>query len=400
MFSFIEKNILFKRIRLKWSSFRNKTLIKYFIDTDVCSIKNFHSSNMKIVAIQSSDYKVAKWCESSIQYGISLVGSKKSPILDPVFLLLLILNKKPDSFMFRYLNDYEGVARTILRFASEVLVIFICKVFKIKLWWLCHNVNQETVEFYPKFMKIRRFIIGKNSCAVFVTDNLLVEIAKSLLPIKDIPIYGLSFGEILSDLNLEKSYSGKNYSTFSVSPELHSIDNNIYGLSLGNWSQKKLGEIKLILNIAREAVRLNIPLQFIIAGGQVGYLRESLTELHRELEQTKRVEFVEGFASLEMLLKLYSIKFVVKYYSDYSVPLGLYHAISLGIPILSTESSFIGEMVKAYGLGMTVNDDLENLEMSLSRICDWKSCEFERFFQTHSWETAAITFNKAFTYHG
>src|SRR5690606_14019778 len=98
--------------------------------------------------------------------------------------------------IIRYLNDYPSFLKTILRTFSEFFLIGICKIANIKVFWICHNVDRESTQHFPKISELRRNIIAFYSLRIFVMDTLLVEFAKHTFPKHRDKIDYISFGEI------------------------------------------------------------------------------------------------------------------------------------------------------------------------------------------------------------
>src|SRR5690606_13593977 len=100
----------------------------------------------------------------------------------PLFLIKQIIKKKPKAYVLRYLNDYPSFGKTLVRTASEVILILSCILFRIEIFWICHNIDRESDMYHPIMTNFRRKIVSFFSKKIFVTDELLVRKAIEVFP--------------------------------------------------------------------------------------------------------------------------------------------------------------------------------------------------------------------------
>jgi hypothetical protein len=348
---------------------------------------------MKIVVIQSEDYKIDQWRTACEKSNIELLSSGRSVIYDPFYIIsLLSRHKRPNAYVFRYLNDYPNLARTLTRLVSEILTVSLCFIFKINIGWLCHNVDRETVCHYPSIMNIRRKTLCKISKSIFVTDPTLIPIANKILTVPYKKLSFITFGPTISSPSLVNSYSRKQMATLTKRPNIPK--HTLIGGSFAYWTEKRLAEIEFIRDMSRH--KSSPSLYFIIGGQQVEVLMKKHPELYSDLLESGFVHFVPGFATLEDLIKFFSIDFIVKNYSDYSIPLGLYHALTCNLPIVSQQGTYIGDMIEHYNIGVTIPKNMVDLEHVTIKIKNLSKKNLSNFLLDHNWETATIAFNRLF----
>src|SRR5690554_4195927 len=149
-----------------------------------------------MVIFQHNDKKF--WClkQELNKIGIESTAIVGHPIFAPFFILKQIINrKKVKVYVFRYINDSESFILAIIRWLSELFKIAICKIFGIKIWWLCHNVDKETTSYHPKITNLRRKNIVKYATRIFTTNKMLIPVAQQYFPDKFIDSLSLGYIE-------------------------------------------------------------------------------------------------------------------------------------------------------------------------------------------------------------
>jgi len=89
----------------------------------------------------------------------------------------LVGRRRVDVFVFRYLNDSRCALKSLLLVVREALTIFICRLSGVRVIWLLHNIDRETVCYYPRLTRLRRTLVHVASERILVTDPNLVEVA-------------------------------------------------------------------------------------------------------------------------------------------------------------------------------------------------------------------------------
>jgi len=333
--------------------------------------------------IQKNDLKSRMWSESLQEYGIKLIPLKGSPIKWAYYFILFKSKMKVDFIVFRYLNDYPNVFRTLIRFSSELLTLLMAKLTNTDVYWICHNVDKETDDNYPRISKIRRRLIAKHSKTIFVLDYLLVEEARVQLGHQNVK--NISFGDN-ENIQLDED----------VMEEINAFinegkPNTIFGLTVGtiNYKTVHFMEIPRLIN---ESINLGIDLRMIVCGPVGTYLKKNNISLFNFLKDSNKVLFIDKYVNIDES-KLERVSFVFKSNLDKSVPQSYYTSVTSKKPILSMGGTFSAEMVKYYNIGSVLYPDYSNLQTALNDLSK-SSFEFDQFLTSHSWQFSAQVMSK------
>src|SRR5690625_2909936 len=98
---------------------------------------------MMYALIQDDDVKSRKLAKE-IQ-GIELYIMKGSTNLIPYYMITQIIKRRrlPKALILRYLNDSNSLIKSLLRFITNIISVLLVKILRIKLIWICHNVDRE-----------------------------------------------------------------------------------------------------------------------------------------------------------------------------------------------------------------------------------------------------------------
>src|SRR5690554_3556319 len=110
---------------------------------------------MDYILIQSKDSKVESLNTKMRLLGVDLEGFTGSPILIPIQLLKFMFARgKPIGVVYRYLNGYPSLCKDLIRFLSETFTLVLCKLLNIRLIWICHNVDRESLVYNKRITKL------------------------------------------------------------------------------------------------------------------------------------------------------------------------------------------------------------------------------------------------------
>ena len=352
-----------------------------------------HDRNMLLFI--GNDTKSQKWAA-----GCKRLGHKASTANSLGDALKHIYRKKnkPSAIIIRYLNDHSSLIKTVYRLWHETLLIILTWVFRVDLLWVCHNVDKESLIYYPAINKIRRWLIGKRAKRILVTDPLLVNYAKMFLHRSfHNKINWICFGAIESygahkewGSSTEPNVKSK-VSAFVEKQRAEARKNgkiSLIGLSLGRPA-RKTSHFLYTRKVMAAAKETGFHVSFIIAFNTKKIEDKRLLPETERLKAMKNVLIFEkeiGFNEFEMK-RLYD--FVWKSYSDYSTPISVYVAATAHKPLLVLEEGFLQHLVLKNKLGSIINPSLRNLEGSLTALQEWRSLNAERFLETRSWDIAA-----------
>lgn len=341
-------------------------------------------SKKSVVIIQKGDIKSASWSREAQAFFIEMISQKGSPITAPLFLCCIILKKQNvEGYIFRYLNDYPSLGKTVLRAFAEIATIILCKLFHIKIFWICHNVDRESDTSYPVISNLRRKIVSFFSKKIFVMDELLVSKATEIFPKYAYKIEDISFGI------LEERLIGNGDTTSShfleKQREVAQANNKKFLCTLctGSLSSKKSLHFQYLIELINKASESDVHLCAIVAGNALENLGQLLVADYRKVPNILVFDKYTTF-SFEFIRA--NVDFYFRSYDDFSVPFTVYEAGTVGKPILAQDFKFLPHMLEHYDLGVVVDKNLEGLPLALNRL-SLDNFQFDTFFGLKRWSS-------------
>lgn len=349
---------------------------------------------MKKVIIQKNDVKSVKWAEAAKEFGIELLPQPGSQIKAPLYFLQVSLRHGlPVGYVVRYLNNYDSLTKTILRLSSEILLIALCSLFKVKIFWICHNVDKETSAQYTCISRLRRMMFAAVSKRIFVTDQHLVSHAKDQFTTHAHKIRAISFGAIMPNSQFHNHRQNQAVS-FIETKKREAAE-----------SQKKLLVTFCVGSPDRKALHFDYMEALIAAGGKIGLEIVSIVageflESERGKQILKRYKahpniwVCDRFTRFSSEFILEQVDFYWRGYDDWSVPYTVYEAATLGKPTLALESGFLPHLVRKSKIGSVVSvSDLDAGAFPESLLA--VSCSsFENFLAHRKWGVLSQNINE------
>ncbi len=326
-----------------------------------------------MVIFQHNDTKFLFLKSELLKIGIESEAVNGHPIFAPFFLVQeLLRGKKVGIYVFRYINDSESTILAIGRYFSDLLQIFLCRIFRIKIWWLCHNVDRETAVFHPMITRLRRRNIIKYSERIFTTNSLLIPTAQHYFPEKFVDSLSLGFIEGVISERIERNDSIDREIVRWM--ESNNTSNTKFIFCIGSPADKSL-HFQLINKFIENVNRIDTSRKWfaIVVGDRV-----------RESPFIYNVPY-RHFVNPEILLEYASYYYRV--INDYSISYSVFEAVHYRIPIITESYGILPEIVKYYNIGIVI-DSLDNL---LSDIDSFQVnfVDFERFEALNNWQVAA-----------
>lgn len=308
----------------------------------------------------------------------------KKPALFSISLLIYaIYKKKPKAIIIRYLNDHKLLTKSILLFLSRLSTIFICYLFRIDVFWILHNVDKETTEFFPKLTKFTRKLLGNSAKVILVTDPLLVKTAQEKYPNWKERIDYITFGE--REPKKEKSTDIRLLDIFEKISNIKK--NNDLTLFCPTSPGDKYIHLHFTSKLIENAKINNLNYRVVIVGGIKEYL-----DINPELERSLSDENIY-LLSENITYNIEDIEPYIDAYwramSDQSISYTLYEAASRKIPILTLNTGFLTEAITKYNLGSSLELDFSNFKQSHDKIKSWDKINAKLFLKSHSWQLAA-----------
>lgn len=319
-----------------------------------------------------------------------LVGMEKTPLLMPLYLMKNIIQRKrkPKAFIFRYLNDYKSFSKTLIRLISDVITVLLVKLLGIKLIWINHNVDKESIENHPLITRIRRKVIVKSSNKVVVMDKHLIDYASKTLNIDKRKVDFITFGK--PAMNEEINVNNEIHTKIKKFIEDDKAErNSLIGLSIGNPNEKVLQPL-LTNELIEKSQKVGINIKVILAGPMSEYMQKRNINEYKKLINNPNVLFIDGKVQINEKYIARYIDFYWRVYDDYSVPFTVYNAAYLSKPILTMEKGFLNEMVSKYNLGFVLKDEFANVENIFEELKTNRSSEYKEFIDEHNWGFAAM----------
>lgn len=356
--------------------------------------------NKKILMQGQSSIKTLYWDNAARNQNLGTIQVVEGDTVKMFLLLIkkIVKKEKPDGIVFRYLNDSKSLLLTIMKTLSELLTVVIAKIFNISILWICHNVDKESVENYPFFIKLRRLNLKFNSDKIFVTDELLIDKCVEILGVSENKVSAISFGkpdifpEYLNEDKMlktkDKLYRIKDW----VKNKQKQNKNFLFGLWIGSPSNKKYSGLTAILKILQEK---DNDCCFIIIGKISTWLENKDPNFLKALQENERILMVDEMLEIPVSFWTEICDFLWKPYDDLSVPLTVYNSALVNIPLVAFDNTFLGDFIKKYRLGITVNP-YSNIAMSeqlTNSLKNWQQ-DFSLqggsdFLKLKTWENAS-----------
>lgn len=341
-----------------------------------------------MVIFPYNDFKYYAWSFELNQIGVKTLANTKSYIFTPAVLINQILRgEKIDAFIFRYLNDRKSYFKTIGNALTDILLIGVCYIKKIKVMWISHNVDKETYVYHKYLSDIRRKTISSCADKIFVTDPLLMDmfIRKGISSAK---VDWISFGppgEIKSN-NKNKSLFDR-IASFKEILAKQSKKQVLLGLCVSS----PLPKFYHFLN-ATKLVQDDPLSDYCIGLVLIGKMPEGKKfEIAREqIKSNSRILYIEdNFPVDEYKLKPL-VDFFYRAVNDYSVPYTVFVAMSLQKPVLTDNLGFLPRLVEEYGIGATIPDpETRTADWFQQFLASWDPKNANKFLSQRSWKHGA-----------
>ena len=342
--------------------------------------------------IQKNDEKSQRWAKEARLFGIELIPMAPSPILYLYILLKMIIHRgKPNGVILRYVNDYPSLIKTVIRMISEFTLIALILALRIELYWICHNVDKETVAHHGRISKLRRHIIARCSHKIFVTNKLLVkhfqlhfnQVAKKCygiqfgLPQNKIQTDNLAENQALDFINQKKRENSRKH----VNKQ-----NVLVTFCAGTPDNEKylhFDRLQWIIDVARDADYEVIA----IVAGNFNHTNRGL-KLKAQYAQNKNILLFDQYTEFSDTFVKQYIDFYWRAYADLSVPYTVYEAVKFQKPIMCLKIGFLCELIQKFGLGPTISitDPVSHIKASLDKIQSQQYTQALKKFQLQaSW---------------
>lgn len=294
--------------------------------------------------------------------------NNKSPIFSSILIIKsLMKNGKEITYVFRYLNDYPSLIKTIIRCFSELVIIFLAKLSIIKIVWMCHNVDKETRTYYPNISNFRRKVISNKADIVYVMDPGLEKHYRRVFKQYEKPVIGISFGQNDVNNNTDQDLINK---LKKIKSEYEAV-----AWSAGHYSDKTTHYHK-----TKDMAILNPNINFVIVA--IGLP----VDVFNKLDEIDNITLIEGPLNINEDEVCEYIDFYWRSYCDLSVPYSIYSAVKNYKKTVCFNEGYLSELVSSASIGIVLDyaRKLENSEIS-----PIENKIKENFFSKRNWEYSA-----------
>lgn len=350
-----------------------------------------------------ADIKMVGWARALEKYDISIcLFTSAFRYLQKVFgsWIRRTPRGKPIFLVHRYIGDYPSHILALFGLVFTCALCFFSLFRSVHLLWFLHDVDKDTVCYHPIINKLRRFLLAKYSCSIFVIDPLLIRHAEQHIPPRyQHKLRWTCFGvyepsgdfktkhSIQTDPkfldNLEKFLSRR-----SLEVE-RGRKKHLIGLCLTNVAAK-YKHIHLAPRLIEEAEQNGIfSISLIIAGSfeQKACFAPNVIEKIRKNAQIFLWANEVAFDEIKMR-DLFD--FIWRINDDFSVPLTAYVASTCKAPLLTLRTGFLPELVDSFNLGAVLENDFSNVDDCLVAISGLGVSNFHsKFLSSRNWDAGA-----------
>lgn len=330
-----------------------------------------------MILFQHEDKKVLSLLHELKKLNVEGSGVKvKHPILTPVFILRrLIGGNRFKVYVFRYIGDSNNLILAILRYLSDYLIILISKIFKIQIWFLCHNVDKETTMYFPRLINFRRNLIAKNSELILTTNKLLIPKANNVFPDKTIDSISLGYVDD-GVLNLDEN------------PE---IEHQIL-----KWiDQRKNDHSKFVFCIgapAKKSLHFSLISEFIKGINLVSKQNWYAIVIGKKVVDNDHIYNCPSKCVLSKGFIKNNADFYYRVIDDFSMSYSTYEAVKYRIPTITENYGILPKLLDCYKIGVVVDSCSCDFKQLINYEFD--SVQYESFELENNWEVSAEKIKK------
>lgn len=343
-----------------------------------------------LVFIQDDDVKSLQLATYFKEYGqmIPLGGRADKYLLS--FLKNMLHYRIPDKFIFRYLNDYKSLLVSLVRFCIDLTIIVLCQILRIKIEWICHNVDRESTAHHPKLSSFRRKLIANSARRIYVTDPLLLPFARSYFPKQALKLEYITFGVMgsfkeINQVDTETETQIDNFLKSFNAKYSHKKKLTCWVAGRANGKTEHFFQATRLVENAQPEYEIGI----VLIGDISRFMKE---QCPAELERIKKCEnilLLESYRSIDEASIAQKFDFYWRAYNDLSTPTSVYFAAFNRKPIITLNLGFIAALVGESNLGFVVENDFSNLRQQLDALKSWNSSKTQAFLEQRNWDIGA-----------
>ncbi|SEO98088.1 hypothetical protein [Aquisalimonas asiatica] len=299
-----------------------------------------------------------------------------------------------DVAVIRYLNDHPSLVVSLLKPVGDILTVTVFKLRRVRVFWLCHNLDRETEKYWPLVSRFRRRIWERVSERILVTDPLLMDAANTVFYRVRHKVAPITLGLLPKDKRFNRKEAEREAREFLRSGGV-TEDGRRRTLNIlcAGVSGKKYLHFDLLPQLERGLREAGWePRILVVTRFQKGGVWSRGKDYSGFIEWCDRAESVlllRDYIDIDEQEWADDIDLVWRSMSDWSFAFTLLNASAAGIPILSYQSGAMGLIVEKAGLGASISWDFCDLDEKVKAALAVPETNFQVFLEKRSWDNAA-----------
>lgn len=359
-------------------------------------MKRTQTNNTKRILFHGDDFKSRIWGEELKKYNYKVIERADRTLASHLKIILsgVYNQQRIHVFIFRYLNDCPSLYESNLHLIRDILIVCLCKILRIKIFWILHNIDRETQQHHPLLTRAKRKIVYSASKKIFVTDPNLVDVAAKYGIQKD-KVSWICFGRPCRQKPDKKNIDLRSQiKSFRRKLEQENNSPVFLGLCVSEPAEKKLHYLKAssIVGVSKNENKGCVGLVMI------GSFPEGQTfeDAKLRVQKSPYILFIEDSFFVNEPFISDQIDFFYRSLNDQSVPYTLYVATDVKKPMITHRVGALPTIVGRENLGYIIAEDEKDIPGSIIQsIKSWNPAGAENFLKNRSWEIAAMRIKSA-----
>lgn len=348
----------------------------------------------KVILIEGEDAKADALIEALSAKGVQARPLTVKPFMFWWAILRGRISSRREIAVVRYLNDNRNPLVSLVKVLGDTLTLLVSRTTGLRCLWLCHNVDQETERYWPGATQARRWLWVRTAKRILITDPDLMEAAKRCFPRHRDKLHVVPLAPIPPRTQTGSSEAVRRIRRFfghgrsSDQPEVGSpLNILVAGLPGPKYLHfRLLPQLHGALKDCGYQPRIVIVSPIGDPRWQRGQRYDEL--IHWALAQPD-VLLVDDWIEFSETDLADCVHLVWRAMSDFSLPFTLFNAARAGIPILTYDSGFLGQIVERRNIGACVNREMSNVCHAVARALAVGPAELSAFLKGRTWDRAA-----------
>jgi len=351
------------------------------------------------ILFYSDDFKTAQWGSELEKNGCEVIPNATDQLkyfnnyFSNIFrhtrtiVKQFFKGERVNVFVFRYLNDSKYLRVALEYLIRDVLNIILCKLTNVKIIWIMHNVDRETIVHFPLITKIRRWLVRLVSKRILVTDPHLIDAALEH-GVKKSRLDWLSFGRPskmeVDDRNIQLSKQIQDFKNLLCKDGIQDV---ALGLCVSNKAKKKVHYLYADSIVGRSQERDDACVGLVMIGD---YPEGDKFQMAKErVIDSPYILYIDDSFQVNESFISDKVDFIYRSMTDYSIAYTLYVACDVKKPVFSHDFGVLPRILKEENIGYTLNGKKDHPSTILSSLESWNSNGYERFLAQRNWKSGA-----------